>query len=91
MQGVFPYLVFIGSGIALGAVALSRRRPPSIDSNPGHCMSCKTPMSLRRIPLIKSHLLLGEWECPHCGTRMNKSGMRLSRSGSLTTPLVEDN
>jgi hypothetical protein len=59
--------------VALGAVlpGLRWRRPP-VDKSPGQCSSCETPMSLRRVPLIKSHALLGEWECPHCGTRMDK-------------------
>jgi DNA-directed RNA polymerase subunit RPC12/RpoP len=43
-----------------------------------HCSRCETPMSARRIPLYKSHFELGNWKCPHCGARMDKSGKILS-------------
>ena len=63
MEGiVFPALIV--SLVALGAVLAGiRRRPRSVEDNPGLCSSCETPMSLRRGPLLKSHALLGEWEC----------------------------
>jgi hypothetical protein len=34
-------------------------------------------MSLRRVPLLKSHAVLGERECPHCRNRF-KSGKGVS-------------
>jgi DNA-directed RNA polymerase subunit RPC12/RpoP len=82
MRGIFPCFVLIGAIIALGALALSRRRPPSIEHNPVRCSNCETPMSLRRVPFAKSQVLLGEWECPHCRTRMHKGRISTSRSGS---------
>jgi hypothetical protein len=39
-----------------------------------HCPSCDTPMSARRVPSARSHLLFGGWTCPHCGTRTDKWG-----------------
>jgi hypothetical protein len=78
---VWLFLAPIVALVALGAVLAGlRRRPPSVEDNPGHCSSCETPMSLRPVPLLKSHALLGEWVCPHCGTR---TGISMSRSGPL--------
>jgi ribosomal protein L37AE/L43A len=76
MEGViWLFLALILALICLGVVfAALRRRPPAVSNDPGHCSKCKTPMSLRRIPLARSHALLGEWECPHCGTRMGRNG-----------------
>jgi hypothetical protein len=82
MRGIFPYFVLIGAIIALGALALSRRRPPSIEHNPVRCSNCETLMSLRRVAMAKSHALLGEWECRHCLTRMHRGRISTSRSGS---------
>jgi MYXO-CTERM domain-containing protein len=74
MAGVsWPLFIPIVGLLALAALFVSRRRPPVVNENPGRCSSCETPMSLRRVPLLKSHALLGEWECSHCGSR-SKSG-----------------
>jgi hypothetical protein len=74
MDGIiWLFLALTVALVAFGVVLLGRRRPSGIDS-PRHCSICQTPMSLRRVPLLKSHALLGEWECPHCRTRMNKRG-----------------
>jgi hypothetical protein len=77
MDGIiWLFLALIVALVALGAVLAGlRRRPPQIKTD--HCPSCRTPMSLRRVPLFKSHALLGEWQCPHCGNR-TKSGKGLS-------------
>jgi hypothetical protein len=85
MEGViWLFLALVLALICLGVVLAGlRRRRPTVSPNPGHCSNCKTPMSLRRVSVLQSHALLGEWVCPHCGTRMNKAGMMLSRSGSL--------
>jgi predicted RNA-binding Zn-ribbon protein involved in translation (DUF1610 family) len=62
--------------VALGAVLAGlRRRAPSMEHDPARCTSCETPMSLRRVSIFRSHMLLGARECPHCGTRMNKRGI----------------
>jgi hypothetical protein len=50
MQGVFPYLVLVGAIIALGAMALSRRRAPSVEQVLGRCSNCETSKSLRLLP-----------------------------------------
>jgi hypothetical protein len=42
------------------------------------CPSCVTPMSARRQPMFRSHMLFGGWVCPHCGTRMDKWGRPIS-------------
>jgi hypothetical protein len=73
MAGIWPYCIPIAAVVALGVVLLRRRRPPRINQASGHCSSCRTPMSLRRVPLAKSHALLGEWVCPHCGNK-SKAG-----------------
>jgi hypothetical protein len=79
MDGIiWLFLALLVSVVALGAVLAGlRRRPPSVEDNAGHCSSCATPMSLRRVPLLKSHAVLGEWECPHCRNRF-KSGKGVS-------------
>jgi hypothetical protein len=65
---VWLFLALTVALVAVGVALAGRRRPSGIDS-PRHCSTCQTPMSLRRVPLLKSHALLGEWECPHCGNR----------------------
>jgi hypothetical protein len=77
MVGIWTFCIPIVVLIALCALMLSRWRPRSVEDNPGHCSSCETPMSLRRVPLLKSHAVLGERECPHCRNRF-KSGKGVS-------------
>jgi hypothetical protein len=74
MDGIiWLFLALILALVALGVVLVGiRRRPPKIKLDHRH--SCRTPISLRRVSFFRSHMLLGEWVCPHCGTRMNKSG-----------------
>jgi ribosomal protein L37AE/L43A len=74
MDGIiWLLLALILALVALGVVLVGiRRRAPKIKLD--HCASCRTPISLRRVSFFRSHMLLGEWVCPHCGTRMNKSG-----------------
>jgi hypothetical protein len=69
MEGIWLLLVFI---VALASICVLAGMRPGITKS-RHCPSCETPMSLRRVPLLKSHALLGAWECPHCGSR-SKSG-----------------
>lgn len=76
---IWLYLVPIAIVVALGALlARVRRHRLANDRKPDRCSSCATPMSLRRVPIFKSHVLLGEWMCPHCGTRMDKQGRSVS-------------
>jgi DNA-directed RNA polymerase subunit RPC12/RpoP len=79
MEGiVWLVLALVVSLVSLGGVlAGMRRRRPAPHENPGHCSRCETPMSLRRVPLLKSHALFGEWVCPHCGSRI-RSGKGVS-------------
>jgi hypothetical protein len=74
MEGIFwVFLALIVALIAFRVVLAGlRRRPPRIKLD--HCPSCRTPISLRRVFIFRSHMLLGAWECPHCGARMNKRG-----------------
>jgi hypothetical protein len=80
MDGTIWFLLgLIVALILLGVmVAGLRRRPPQVNQAPGHCPRCRTPISLRRVSILRSHLLLGEWVCPHCGTRMDKFGKSIS-------------
>jgi hypothetical protein len=72
---IWLFLALIVALITLGVVLAGlRRRAPSVEQSPGRSTSCETPMSLRRVSIFRSHMLLGAWECPHCGTRMNKPG-----------------
>jgi hypothetical protein len=59
-------------------VARLRGRPQSMEQNPRRCLSCATPMSLRRVSIFRSHSF-GEWVCPHCGTKMDKKS-RVART-----------
>jgi DNA-directed RNA polymerase subunit RPC12/RpoP len=83
MDGIiWLFLVLIVALVALGAVLVGlRRRVPSVEDNPGHCSICETPMSLRRVSLFRLFILLGQWVCPHCGSKI-KSRKRVS--GRLT-------
>jgi hypothetical protein len=74
MDGIiWLFLALILALVALSVVLVGiRRRPPKIKLD--HCSRCRTPISLRRVSFFRSHMLFGEWVCPHCGTRMNKSG-----------------
>jgi hypothetical protein len=49
------------------------------------CPSCVTPMSARRQPMFRSHMLFGGWVCPHCGTRMDKWGRAISPIGTASS------
>jgi len=78
---IWLYLVPIVIVVALGALlARARRHRLANDKKPDRCSSCATPMSLRRVPIFRSHVLLGAWMCPHCGTRMDKWGKSVSRT-----------
>jgi hypothetical protein len=75
---IWLLLALIVALVALGVVLAGLRRPPRINQSSGHCPRCRTPISLRRVSILRSHLLLGEWVCPHCGTRMDKFGRSVS-------------
>jgi hypothetical protein len=83
MDGIiWLFLALIVALVSLGVVLVGiRRRAPKIKLD--HCPSCRTPISLRRVSFSRSHMLLGERVCPHCGTRLNKwgrSGPRFDRA-----------
>jgi hypothetical protein len=72
---IWLFLALIVALVALGVVLVGLlRRPSSIEKTPGRCLSCETPMSLRRVSIFESLTLRGQWMCPHCRTRMNKRG-----------------
>jgi hypothetical protein len=71
-RNIWLFLASIVALVALGAVLVGRRLLPQITTD--YCPSCRTPMSLRRVSIYRSHMLLGEWECPHCRTRIDKRG-----------------
>jgi hypothetical protein len=83
MDGIFwLFLAQVFALVILGVVLVGlRRRPSGVDPKPQLCSSCQTPMSLRRISIFRSHIFLGAWECPHCGTRI-RSGKVISRSAA---------
>jgi hypothetical protein len=65
--------LFLAEVVALAALALvltgMRQWRLRTDQRSRHCPHCDTPMSMRRISLLKSLLFLVAWECPHCGSR----------------------
>ena len=70
MEGIiWLILALLVALVALGVVLAGIRQRAH---NPAHCTSCETPMSLRRVSILRSHLLLGEWICPHCGKRIKR-------------------
>ena len=71
MDGIIWLFLALIALIALGVLVSIRRRPPKIKLD--HCPSCRTPISRRRVSFFRSHMVLGEWVCPHCGSRLNKS------------------
>jgi len=76
---IWHYLVSIVVFIALCALLVSAHwRRSAINRKSIHCSTCQTPMSLRRVPIFRSHVLMGEWVCPHCGSRMDKWGRNVS-------------
>jgi hypothetical protein len=79
MEGII--WLFLALIVALVAVLAGlRRRPPRINQISGHCPSCRTPMSLRRVSIFESPTLRSQWLCPHCGNRMDKWGRNVSGS-----------
>jgi hypothetical protein len=68
-------VVFIVVGL-LVIVAIWQRRL-WVNLRAVRCSNCATPMSARRRPMFRSHLLLGGWTCPHCGTDMDQWGRRV--------------
>jgi hypothetical protein len=55
-----------------------------INLRPVRCSNCATPMSARRRRMFRSHLLLGGWTCPHCGTDMDQWGRRVNSRGRVS-------
>ena len=82
MAGIsWAYFIPIFVLAVIGAFFVrARRHRLTHDRKPDRCLSCETPMSLRRVPTLRSHVLLGKWMCPHCGTRMDKWGKNVSRT-----------
>jgi hypothetical protein len=80
MTGItWLYWVPIAVFVALGALLVSTRwRRSAVNRKPVHCSSCQTPISLRRVPIFRSHVLVGKWVCPHCGSRMDSWGRSVS-------------
>jgi ribosomal protein L37AE/L43A len=74
MDGVVWLFLVLFGGLVVGVVALGRGRGRSIEKESGRCPSCQTPMSPRRVSNFRSRLFLGQWVCPHCGTRMKRRG-----------------
>jgi len=74
MEGIiWLFLALLVALVALGVVLVGLRgRPPPMEHNPNRCKSCETPISLRRVSTLRSHLLLGERICPHCGKRIKR-------------------
>jgi len=72
---VWLFLTVLVALVAFAVVAAGRHgRVRSLEQNPKRCSNCETPVSLRRVPFLRSHMLRREWVCPHCGTRMNRRG-----------------
>jgi hypothetical protein len=83
MDGIiWLFLALLGTFMAVGVVAAGRQGSSGVNTIPRHCASCQTPMSLRRVPILRWQRLLGAWECPHCGARTG-AGIPMSRSGPL--------
>jgi hypothetical protein len=80
MEGIiWLFLALIVALVALGVVLAGLGRgPPQTNQKSGHCPSCRTPMSLRRVSIFESPTLRSQWLCPHCGSRMDKSGRSVS-------------
>lgn len=55
MEGIWLLLVFI---VALASICVLAGMRPGITKS-RHCPSCETPMSLRRVHWLKSHMFLG--------------------------------
>jgi hypothetical protein len=76
MDGILGiFLTLLVGLVVVGVVLVGRRRPSGINPTSRHCTHCQTPMSPRRVSLLRSMVLLGEWVCPHCGNRI-KAGKR---------------
>ena len=69
-------LFVIVAGVGLLVVGTLRKDRWGINLKLVQCPSCITPMSARRQPMFRSHMLFGGWVCPHCGTRMDKWGRK---------------
>jgi ribosomal protein L37AE/L43A len=85
MDGILGiFLALLIALVAVGVVLAGRRRPSGINPTSRHCTRCQTPMSLRRVSLLRSLVLLGEWVCPHCGNRI-KAGKRAPGTAAQRT------
>jgi predicted RNA-binding Zn-ribbon protein involved in translation (DUF1610 family) len=76
MEGIiWFFLALIVALIAIGFVLAGlRRRQSSMEHDPARCTSCETPISPRRVSIFQSLALRGVSMCPHCGTRINRTG-----------------
>jgi hypothetical protein len=71
---VWLFLTLLVALVVVGVVALGRGRARPSEQDLGRCSSCLTPMSPRRVSILRSRPFLGHWVCPHCGTRMKRRG-----------------
>jgi DNA-directed RNA polymerase subunit RPC12/RpoP len=74
MSGItWLYLVPIIVSGAFGAVLIRSRRRSDVSKTSLRCSDCETPMSMRAVAVGKWRSKKREWECPHCGARIDKS------------------
>jgi hypothetical protein len=75
-----PFVVFVTLGLLAVRSVRKSRLGKTLQSV--RCPNCVTPISARRCRMFRSPLLWGGWMCPHCGTRMDRSGRNVSGTAS---------
>ncbi len=76
-------LLVVLAGFGVLAVGALRKGRWGINLKAVQCPSCVTPMSARRQPIFTSRMPFGGYMCPHCGTKMDKWGRKLSGETAL--------
>jgi hypothetical protein len=74
------YSILIVVFVALGLLVVGTVRKSRLGKilQSVRCPNCVTPISPRRCRTFRSPLPWGGWMCPHCGTRMDRSGRNVS-------------
>jgi ribosomal protein L37AE/L43A len=73
MDGIiWLFIAKVMALVVLGVVIVGLRRGRFAVQKSSHCPNCQSPMSMRRVSILRSFTLMGGWVCPHCGTKLHR-------------------
>ncbi len=69
--------VLVGAAVVAAAIPLAIRY--ARDAAPKRCPACEQSLTAGDEPLSVRSLVLGVYECPTCGTRVDRRGRAIAR------------